>query len=609
MTIEPHNKDDSLVKGAFKSLGVVFGDIGTSPIYTITVIFILLKPTEENVLSILSLIIWTLLTVVTMKYVWLAMSLSRRGEGGIVVLLDILSLYIKKGRTLTFFSFLAYIGISLMIGDGIITPSISILSAVEGMRLIPGVENIHQGVLIILASIIAIILLSYQRKGTDKVAKTFSPIMMLWFFALAIYGLVYLVQAPWILKCANPWYGIKFLFSHGLLGFFTLSEVILCATGGEALYADMGHLGRKPITVAWSFVLVALLINYMGQGAYMLSNNVTHNLLFGMVFHQTPYLFIPFLVLSIMATVIASQAMISGIFSIVYQSINLRILPLMRIDFTSARIKGQIYISSINWFLLFFILVVMLEFKDSASLASAYGLAVTGAMFLAGIMMAMIFFIRKQYFKLICTIFVTCIVGLFFASTMLKIEYGGYWSILLACIPFAIIIIYMQGQKRLFRLMNPIPLDRFLLCYNEAYRELSKIKGTAIFLIRDEKVIPPYILHTMIKNQIIYEDNIFVSIIRREGPWGVSYGFKEPLADGLRVFEIRMGYMELDDIEKIFRTSWIKEKVIFYGIEDIYSGNPIWKTFAIMKMILPSYVKFYNLPASELHGVTTKVNM
>lgn len=608
MTSQAH-KDESLFSGAFKSLGVVFGDIGTSPIYTLTVIFILLKPTVDNVVSILSLIIWTLLTVVTLKYVWLAMSLSRRGEGGIVVLLDILSSYIKKGRTLTFVSFLAYIGISLMIGDGIITPAISILSAVEGIKLIPGAANIHQGLLILLASIIAIVLLSYQRKGTDKVAKAFSPIMMIWFLALFVYGLIYLVQVPWILKCINPWYGVDFLFNHGFLGFFTLSEVILCATGGEALYADMGHLGRKPITVAWSFVIVALIVNYMGQGAYMIQNHSSNNLLFGMVFHQTQFLFIPFLVLSIMATVIASQAMITGIFSIVYQAINLRILPLMRIDFTSAKIKGQIYISSVNWFLLFFIVIVMLEFKNSASLAAAYGLAVTGAMFLAGIMMAMIFFIRKQIIKLLCTLFVTFIVGLFFASTMLKIPYGGYWSILLACIPLAIIIIYMQGQKRLFMLMNPIPLDRFLLCYNEAYRDLVKIKGTGIYLIRDEKVIPPYILHTMIKNQIIYEDNVFVSIIRKEGPWGVSYGFKPALSNGLRVFEIKMGYMEIEDVEKIFRTAWIKEKVIFYGIEDIYSSNPIWKIFAIMKMLLPSYVKFYNLPASELHGVTTKVDM
>ena len=219
MAIELHNKEESLYKGAFKSLGVVFGDIGTSPIYTLSVIFMLLKPTEDNIISILSLIVWTLLTVVTMKYVWLAMSLSRRGEGGIVVLLDILSSYIKKGRTLTFISFLAYIGISLMIGDGIITPAISILSAVEGIKLIPGVANIHQSILIFLAAVIAIVLLSYQRKGTDKVAKTFSPIMMVWFTSLLLYGLFHLIQAPWVLKAINPWYGVSFLFNHGFLGY------------------------------------------------------------------------------------------------------------------------------------------------------------------------------------------------------------------------------------------------------------------------------------------------------------------------------------------------------------------------------------------------------
>ena len=604
-----HTKEESLPKSAFKSLGVVFGDIGTSPIYTLTVVFMLLKPTEDNVISILSLIVWILLIVVTLEYVWLAMSLSKNGEGGTVVLLDVITPYLKKGRGLTLVSLLAYIGISFLIGDGIITPSISILSAVEGIKLIPGTENITQVELVWIASIIAIILLSLQKRGTDKIAKIFSPIMLIWFLALMIYGLFYLIKSPWILKCINPWYGISFLFNHGFIGFFTLSEVILCATGGEALYADMGHIGRKPISVAWFFVLIVLLINYMGQGAYLLNSNSSENLLFGMVFHLTSYLYIPFLLLSIMATVIASQSMISGIFSIVYQAINLRILPMMKIDFTSAKLKGQIYISAVNWFLLFFILMVIIHFKDSSSLANAYGLAVTGAMFISSVIMILIFYMKKKFIKLINTVFASVIVGVIFASTLLKIPHGGYWSILLACIPLAIIIIYMQGQKRLYRLMDNIPLDRFLLVYNEVYSALSKIKGTALFFIKDENFISPYVLHTMIRNHIIYEDNIFISIVREDGPWGVSYGFQEPLSNGLKVFKIRMGYMEIDDLEEIFRNALIEPKVIFYGIEDIISSNPIWRFFSVIKALFPPYVKFYNLSASKLHGVTTKVNM
>ena len=602
--------DGSDFKRAFKSLGIVFGDIGTSPIYTLTVIFLLLKPTEYNVIAILSLIIWTLISIVTVKYIWLAMSLSRRGEGGTVVLLELLIPYLKKGKALSFVYILAFLGISLLIGDGIITPSITILSAVEGLKLFPGLEEMKHGILVIIAACIAIILLYYQKRGTEKIAKTFAPIMLIWFMSLFLYGAYYVFQSPWIFKAINPLYGLKFLFNHGFLGFFILSAVILCATGGEALYADMGHMKRRPITLAWCFVFIALIFSYLGQGVYLLESHATYNILFGMVFNLTEVLYIPFLILSVFASIIASQSMITGIFSIVYQAINVKIMPLLKVDYTSSEIKGQIYIGVINWFLLISILIILVVFKSSAHLASAYGLAVTGAMFFAGIMMIMIFFIKKQYIKFFLTIIVTSIAGVFFASTMFKVPAGGYWSIILSLIPLSIILIYTQGQKRLFRKMKPVPLDRFLIGYNEAYNVLSKIKGAAIFLVADEKNIPPYILHTMFKNQIIYEDNILVSIKRKEDPWYVSYGFKEDIAVGLRLFEIKLGYMEVvENIETIFRAVGIREKAIFYGIENINTKNFIWKIFAIMKSIFPSYVNFYNFPVSELHGVVTRVNM
>lgn len=602
--------DGSDFKRAFKSLGIVFGDIGTSPIYTLTFIFLLLKPTEYNVIAILSLIVWTLISIVTVKYVWLAMSLSKRGEGGTVVLMELLIPYLKKGRALSFTYIFAFLGVSLLIGDGIITPSITILSAVEGLRLFPGLEGIRQGVLVIIAALIAIFLLCYQRRGTEKVAKTFAPIMLIWFISIFLYGAYYVFQSPWMFKAINPCYGLKFLFNHGFLGFFTLSGVILCATGGETLYADMGHMKRKPITLAWCFVFVALVFSYLGQGAYLLKCHSTDNIiLFGMVFDLTQALYIPFLILSVFAGIIASQSMITGIFSIVYQAINVRIMPLLKVDYTSSEIKGQIYIGVINWFLLISILVILAVFKSYANLASAYGLAVTGAMFFAGIMMIMIFFIKRRYIKFFLTIIVTGIAGVFFASTMFKIPTGGYWSIILSLIPLSVILIYTQGQKRLFRKMMPVALDRFLVNYNEAYNVLSKIKGSAIFLVADEKNIPPYVLHVMFKNQIIYEDNILVSIKRKEDPWYIGYGFKESLANGLRLFEIKIGYMEVGNIEAMFRDKGIHEKAIFYGIEDINTRNFIWKIYAIMKNVFPSYVKFYNLPVSELHGVVTRVNM
>ena len=601
--------DGSDFKRAFKSLGIVFGDIGTSPIYTLTVIFLFLEPTEYNVVAILSLIIWTLISIVTVKYVWLAMSLSLRGEGGTVVLLELLVPYLKKGKTLSFVYILAFLGIALLIGDGIITPSMTILSAVEGLKLFPGLESTKQDMLVVIAAIIAVLLLCYQKRGTEKVAKLFAPVMLIWFIVLLLYGAYYVFQSPWIFKAINPLYGLEFLFSHGFLGFFTLSEVILCATGGEALYADMGHMKRRPITLAWCFVFIAVVFSYMGQGVYLLKSHATYNALFGMVFSLTHALYIPFLILTVFASIVASQSMITGMFSIVYQAINVKIMPRLKVDYTSSEIKGQIYVGAINWFLLISILVILVVFGSSAHLASAFGLAVSGAMFVAGIMMIIIFFIRQQYIKFFLTVVVTGIAGVFFSSTIFKIPAGGYWSIILSLIPLSIILIYTQGQKKLSSEMKPIPLNRFLIRYNETYNVFPKIEGSAIFLVADEKTIPPYILHVMFKNQIIYEDNIFVSIKREENPWDIHYEFKKDVASGLRLFEIKIGYMEVADLEAIFKAVKMRKKAIFYGIEDIDTKNFFWNIFAIMKSIFPSYVKFYNFPVSELHGVVTRVKM
>ncbi|HQB39624.1 MAG TPA: KUP/HAK/KT family potassium transporter, partial [Deltaproteobacteria bacterium] len=277
---------DSYWGGIVKSMGLVFGDIGTSPIYTLTVIFALTKPTIENVFGILSLVFWTMTILVTAEYAWMAMSLGRKGEGGTIVLREILVRMIKPGRQLAFVVFLSYVGVCLLLGDGVITPAISILSAVEGMAIIPGLESTSQGTLILIAAVIAIGLFVFQFKGTDKVAGAFGPIMVVWFLVLSISGLASIAKMPGIVAAVSPHYALKFLLHQGLAGFFVLSEVILCATGGEALYADMGHLGRKPIMRAWSFAFVALIINYFGQGVFLISHPGAKNYLFGMVQHQ-----------------------------------------------------------------------------------------------------------------------------------------------------------------------------------------------------------------------------------------------------------------------------------------------------------------------------------
>jgi KUP system potassium uptake protein len=604
-----HKHEVSYWGGVVKSMGLVFGDIGTSPIYTLTVIFALTKPTPDNIFGILSLIVWTLIILVTVEYAWLAMSLGRKGEGGTIVLKEILARLLKGGRYLGVVGFLSFVGVSLLLGDGVITPAISILSAVEGMVLIPALVNLSQGTLVFIAACIAVTLFIFQFKGTDKVAGAFGPLMVLWFVALTVSGIMGIAEHPAIIKAVSPWYGIKFFLENGLSGFFVLSEVILCATGGEALYADMGHLGRKPIIRAWYFVFVALVINYLGQGAYLLTHPMGKNTLFGMVQGQSQFLYIPFLILTVLATVIASQALISGVFSIVYQGITTRIMPLMKVDYTSSQLKSQIYIGSVNWFLMILVIFIMLLFQKSENLAAAYGLAVTGTMTITGIMMTIIFAHTTKKWKVPIAIVVTIVDLIFLLANLNKLPHGGYWSLILAGVPFATILIWTKGQRALYRALKPLDIETFLLSYEQIYAKGRTIPGTGLFFTREWNVVPPYVVHCIIRSNIIYERNVFISIIRTEEPFGVASKLTAARGTGLESFEIFAGYMEVIDIEGLLKRNGIVEKVIFYGVEDISTNNPFWRVFSTIKKLTPNFVQFNKLPASKLQGVLTRVEM
>ncbi len=593
--------------GIVKALGLVFGDIGTSPIYTVTVVFLLLKPTHDNILGVLSLIIWTLVLLVFIQFDWLAMSLSRRGEGGKIVLKEILVSLLPAKKETAFITIVTFIGVSLLMGDGVLTPAISILSAVEGAVLIPGFENMSRGTILLIASAIAVALFLFQKKGTEKVAGAFGPITAIWFLSLVVIGVIYIVEEPRVLKAFNPYWGMKFLKDNGLTGFISLGEIILCATGGEALYADMGHLGAKPIRQAWIGVFIALVINYLGQGAFLLAHPGAKNVLFEMVFSASGILYVPFLLLSISATIIASQAMISGMFSIVYQGITTRMLPMFKVDYTSVERRSQIYIGSTNWGLLIAVLFIMTEFRESSRLATAYGLAVTGTMTLTAIMMSWIFYLKKKKTLSIICIFITLIDMAYLGANFFKIPHGGYWSLILAAIPLGMIVLYTRGQKRLYRMMEFMPLEEFLHKFSRVYATTEKIKGMALFLVKDVKEIPFYITQTMFYHGIVYEENIFLSIIKRDDPYGVTGYFKEDIAPGLRLFEIQMGYMEVIDVEEILREAGIEERTVFYGLEDISSGNLIWKAFSLLKRNTPTFIQFFNFPHKKLHGVLTKV--
>jgi len=597
------------IKEIVKSLGLVFGDIGTSPIYTLTVVFILLESRTSNIIGVLSLIIWTLIGLVTVQYAWIAMNLSLRGEGGTIVLKEILVTVLKSRKGKLFVSVLSFIGISLLIGDGVITPAISILSAVEGAVLIPGFSHMPKTIIVLASMAIAVALFAFQYKGTEKVAGAFGPIMVVWFASLLLSGLVAIAEAPQVLAALNPYYAISFLLDNGVKGFIALGEIILCATGGEALYADMGHLGARPIRHAWSGVFIVLVVNYLGQGAFLITHPGSKNLLFEMIFHYAGVVYVPFLLLSIGATIIASQAMISGMFSIVYQGINTRVMPMFKVDNTSFERRSQIYIPSANWFMLISVLFIMFQFQESSRLAAAYGLAVTGTMTLTGFMMIGIFYLKRKPIQAAIACLVTVIDITYLAANFTKIPHGGYWSLVIASFPLALIFLYTEGQKKLYRMMDFMPIEDFLHKFKRVYATTEKIRGSVLFLLKDTKEIPFYITQTMFFHGIIYEDNIFLSLIKRDDPYGITGFFRDDLAEGLRVFEIQMGYMEVLDTEEILREAGIEERVVFYGLEDISTGNIIWKTFAVIKRLTPTFIQFYKFPPKKLHGVITKVGL
>jgi KUP system potassium uptake protein len=590
-------------------MGLVFGDIGTSPIYTLVIVFTLTKPTHDNLFGILSLIFWTLIILVTIEYAWLAMSLSIKGEGGVIVLKEVLSIYFKQGKRATIVGYLGYLGISLLMGDGVITPAISILSAVEGLPLIHGFEWIMGNAVILITMIITIILFAFQYKGTDKVASSFGPIMVIWFISLFVSGFISILKMPSILLAISPTYAIGFLTHNGLAGILVLSEVILCATGGEALYADMGHLGALPIRRAWGFVFIALIVNYFGQGAYILVNQSTDLILFQMIKSQAEVLYIPFIILTILATIIASQAMISAVFSLVYQGITTRTFPLMKIKYTSTHLKSQIYIGAVNWGLLVAVLFMILLFKQSSNLAAAYGLAVTVTMTISAILMIWIFKHKKSLVKMSLAVLVLLVDLLFLFSLTDKLQHGGYWSLVIASLPLAVTLIWMNGQKRIYRSFRSLPLDTFKIAYEQIYNRGHNIEGTAIFFSRTNYDIPPYVAHCIISSNIIYDKNVLVSIERTDSPYGIQSECVENLASGLHGLSISLGYMEIVDLPSIIKKHEINEKVIFYGVEDIVTSSFTLKLYSFFKKMTPNFVQFYKLPYRKIHGVVTRIEI
>ena len=464
------SKQDSFWGGVVRSMGIVFGDIGTSPIYTLTVVFALTPRTQDSVLGILSLVVWTLLILVTAEYAWLAMSLSYKGQGGEIMLREILSKALKPGRKLAFAGFLAFIGVSLLLGDGVITPAITILSAVEGILLVPGLENVRLEILILIAVTIAVVLFAVQSRGVDKVAGVFGPVMAVWFICLAVTGLASVVTMPGILKAVNPYYAFKFLSENGLAGFFVLSEVILCATGGEALYADMGHLGKKPILHAWYFVFAAVLLNYMGQGVFAIAHPEVKYLLFGMVQHQASYLYIPFLLLTVLPTIIVAADHQRNFFGRLPGNYNkdyaadegCLYFQSDEIPDPYSRCKLDIDVRSHS------------HDSDLPEIGKPRRCLRHGGDRIDDDYRADddsgVFTNQKdemeaahRHHRHRHRLHVFC-------GHLKQEPHGAYWSLILAAIPLTLILVWTKGQKRLFKSLRPLDLETFLIQSEDARR-------------------------------------------------------------------------------------------------------------------------------------------
>ena len=498
------------------ALGVVYGDIGTSPLYAIKEVFggahHPVPITPDNVLGILSLFLWSLLIVVTLKYVSFIMRANNKGEGGIIALM---TLALHKGNPDSWqqklLITLGLFGAALFYGDGVITPAISVLSAVEGLELITPTFKPY-----ILPITLAIVvgLFVIQRRGTASVGALFGPVMVLWFAVLALLGGINIVQHPEVLAAVNPLYGFNFLLGNSTLGFFALGAVVLCITGAEALYADMGHFGAKPIQYAWlGYVLPALIINYFGQGALLLADpSAVENPFYRLAPEWALY---PLVILSTIATVIASQAVISGAFSITQQAIQLGYTPRLEVQHTSDQEIGQIYLPALNWLLLISIIALVIGFGSSSNLAAAYGIAVTGTMLITNIL-AIAVAVRLWNWSPLRAIlgalpFICIDLGFFLANSV-KIPDGGWFPLAFGLAIFILLTTWKRGRELLHKRLAADALQLKPFIEDVSLNGVSRVPGTAIFMTPDPESVPHALLHSLKHYKALHEQVVILSV-------------------------------------------------------------------------------------------------
>ncbi len=614
----------ALILGA---MGVVFGDIGTSPLYAFREAFAgahAVAPTHDNVLGILSMILWALILVVSLKYVVFIMRANNKGEGGIMALIALIQRAFKDDsrRRLALVTF-GLFGAALFYGDSMITPAISVLSAVEGLEIAaPALETFVIPIsLIILAGLFFI-----QHRGTGSVGTWFGPVMLVWFAVLGLLGLISILQTPEVLTAINPGRALAYFQAHGLAGWTILGAVVLAVTGAEALYADMGHFGKTPIQIAWVvLVFPGLILNYLGQGALIMRNPAAAENPFYLLAPE--WALYPMIVLATFATVIASQAVISGAFSVTRQAIQLGYLPRMQVRHTSDSEIGQIYIPSINRALFIGVVILVIGFQSSTHLAAAYGIAVTGTMAIDTILAFTVMWALQKWrlwLALTWMGFFLMIDFAFLAANAPKILHGGWFPLVIGLIVFTLLSTWKRGRKILFQRMQNDDIDLTTFIEGISAFAHERVSGTAIFLHATGRGVPHALLHNLSHNKVLHERVVVLTVITEDIPVvpDIDHIWIETLGEGFYRMQLHYGFREDPDIPaalvqcgKQGMAFHLMETSFFLSRETLIAtkmpGMALWreKLFVWMTQNAESAMQFFKLPVNRVLELGTQIEI
>ncbi len=622
----PHGKVGlaGLVVGA---IGVVFGDIGTSPLYTIREAFSPhygLVADHDTVLGVLSMIFWSLMLVVTTKYVTIIMRADNEGEGGIMALMALAQRCLPAGsRSGYVVGLLGILGASLFFGDGVITPAISVLSAVEGLEVVA--PQLHSWIVPI-ALVVLVTLFATQRYGTAKVGRVFGPVMVIWFLVLAVLGVFNILHEPEVLHALNPWWALQFFQAHTFGGIFILGAVILAVTGGAAIYTDMGHFGPRPIRLAWYwFVLPSLMLTYLGQGALVLEDPAAIRNPFYIGVPEWGR--VPMIVLATMATVIASQAVITGGFSIARQAMQLGYIPRMKVLHTSRETIGQIYIPAINWMMMVIVIALVLGFRTSSALATAYGISVSLTMLIDTLLLAIVaraLWPRWRRWVLpLCAVFLVLDVG-FVVANVAKILQGGWFPVVLGITLFTLLRTWRKGRHLLHEEVRKQGIRPETFLPGLMLAPPVRVPGTAVFLTSDRGVVPQALMHNLKHNKVLHERNVFLTVETLTVPYARQRLKIEAIGDGFHRVLIRFGFMETPDVPlALMRSGDIEGGICVDPMETTYftsretvvasahRGMALWreKLFAVMHRNAAPASGFFRIPGNRLVELGTQVEI